>query len=201
MPRLAALDRTFRSLQPAARCAAGADTAARARRLRAAALKNAAKAPPKVVKRKKASMRRAIRLLRRAGDLCEAPPPGGAPPAPGGPAPPPPTPPGTQTVALSTVSSGVGFVPNQAIRVAAGTVRFELSNTGNLYHSIGVRLPPPPGTSQGVSSAAAPGGATRVDIALTTPGAYQIYCDVSDHAANGMVVDLTVTPLAPAPGG
>ena len=77
---LAGLDRTFRSLQPAARCAAGAATAAKARRLRAAALKNAAKAPPKVLKRKKASMRRAIRLLRQAGDLCEAPSPPPGPP-------------------------------------------------------------------------------------------------------------------------
>src|SRR5262245_32851870 len=74
---LAGLDRTFRSLQPAARCA---DTAARARRLRASALKNAAKAPPKVLKRKKATMRRAIRLLRAAGRVCAAPPPPPPPP-------------------------------------------------------------------------------------------------------------------------
>ena len=54
---LAGLDRTFRSLQPAARCAAGAATAAQGPRLRVAALKNAVKAPPKVLKRKKVSMR------------------------------------------------------------------------------------------------------------------------------------------------
>jgi hypothetical protein len=200
---LAGLDRTFRALQPAARCAAASDTATRARRLRAAALKNAAKAPPKVLKRKKATMRRAIRLLRRAGELCEAPPPApgapapGLPPAPGGPVPgPTPPAPGLQTVALSTVSSGVGpFVPSQAITVAAGTVRFVLNNTGNLPHNVGVRTPPPPPhTSFGIAPTASPGSATSIDIALATPGTYQIYCGVSGHADGGMVLPLTVTP-------
>jgi plastocyanin len=198
---LAGLDRTFRSLQPAARCAAASDTAARARRLRAAALKNAAKAPPKVLKRKKASMRRAIRLLRQAGRVCAAPPP--APPPPGAPPPgygppapgPAPAPPGTQTVALGTVSSGVGFVPNQAVTVAAGTIHFQLANTGNLPHSIGVRTaPPPPQTSLGLAQTASPGSTTSVDITLTTPGTYQIYCGVGTHAdQGGMVVPLMVT--------
>jgi len=198
---LAGLDRTFRSRLPAARCDAGADTAARARRLRAAALKNAAKAPPKVVKRKKASMRRAIRLLRQAGHLCTtAPPPGsGGSPPPYGPAPPPvptPPPPGAQTVALGTVASGTGFVPNQAVIVRAGTVRFQLTNTGDLNHSIGVRtLPPPPHTSFGLAPTASPGSATSVDIPLPTPGSYQIYCGVASHADLGnMVVPVTVTP-------
>jgi hypothetical protein len=200
---LAGLDRTFRSLQPAARCAPASETAARARRLRAAALKNAAKAPPKVVKRKKAAMRRAIRLLRRAGDLCEAPPAGGAPGSGGG-APPPygqppgpapaPPPPGAQIVALGTVSSGVGFVPNQGVTVAAGTIHFQLTNASStLTHSIGVRTVPGQ-MSLGLAGNATPGGVTSVDIALATPGTYQIYCGFGTHAAQGMVVPLIVAP-------
>ena len=76
---LAGLDARFRKLAPAGACAAGAPKARPARRLRAAALKGAAKAPPKVLRRKKASMRRAIGLMRAAGDLCEAAQGGGAP--------------------------------------------------------------------------------------------------------------------------
>ena len=193
---LAGLDRTFRSLQPAARCAAGADTAARARRLRAAALKNAAKAPPKVLKRKKASMRRAIRLLRRAGDLCAAPPPppgspapGGAPPTPGGP-----PPPGAQTISLGTApGTAKRFTPEQTFTVRAGTVRFQLANTSGETHSVGVQTLPGL-SSQGLASAASVGTSTSVDISLPTPGTYQIYCGEGTHAAQGMTLLLTVNP-------
>ena len=197
---LAGLDRTFRSLQPAARCDAGADKAATARRLRAAALKNAAKAPPKVVKRKKASMRRAIRLLRQAGDLCEAasPPPGtpapGGTPPPGTPGPgPAPVPPVTTTISLSA-SAIAPFSPSSAT-APAGAIRLQLTNvSATLDHSVGVRTPPPPPhTLLGASVPAGPGGSTSLDVTLAA-GTYQIYCGVSNHAAMGMVIPLTVTP-------
>jgi Copper binding proteins, plastocyanin/azurin family len=190
---LAGLDRTFRALQPAARCAAGADKAATARRLRAAALKNAAKAPPKVLKRKKASMRRAIRLLRQAGDLCEAasPPPGtpgtpGTPPTPTTPTPPIP---GGGTFSFT----GVDFdlTPDTLITERAGLFRLQLTvNEGS--HNIGARTDPG-GVSQGNSFTVSAGNSTSVDITLG-PGSYQIYCAVPGHAAAGMVVPLTVTP-------
>ncbi len=198
---LAGLDRTFRSLQPAARCDAGAAKAATARRLRAAALKNAAKAPPKVVKRKKASMRRAIRLLRQAGDLCEAAsPPPGAPAGraerlprvrPGrGPRRPPPV---TTTISLSA-SAIAPFTPSSAT-APAGAIRLQLTNvSATLDHSVGVRTPPPPPhTLLGASVPAGPGGSTSLDVTLAA-GTYQIYCGVGNHAAMGMVIPLTVTP-------
>lgn len=184
---LAGLDRTFRSLQPAARCAAGAATAAKARRLRAAALKNAAKAPPKVLKRKKASMRRAIRLLRRAGDLCEAPPPVGAAP---GPVPGPPAP-GTQTISLT--GTNYVFTPSTPVTAAAGVpIRLALTNgTTDTGHRIGARVLG--GSVIDESPNAAPGTSTFVDVTLPA-GSYQIFCGIGDHAALGMVVPLTVTP-------
>jgi hypothetical protein len=198
---LAGLDRTFRALQPAARCAAGADKAATARRLRAAALKNAAKAPPKVLKRKKASMRRAIRLLRQAGDLCKAasPPPGtpapGGTPPPGTPGPgPAPVPPVTTTISLSA-SAIAPFSPSSAT-APAGAIRLQLTNLSATFtHSVGVRTPPPPPHTVlgGPSVPAGPGGSTSLDVTLAA-GTYQIYCGVGTHAASGMVIPLTVTP-------
>jgi Copper binding proteins, plastocyanin/azurin family len=194
---LAGLDRTFRALQPAARCAAGADKAATARRLRAAALKNAAKAPPKVLKRKKASMRRAIRLLRQAGDLCKAasPPPGTpgtpgtptTPTTPTPPTPPSPPPPGGGTFSFTGVS--FSFSPDTPITATAGLFRLQLTVNGG-SHNIGARTNPG-GVSQGNSSTVSAGNSTSVDITLG-PGSYQIYCAVPGHAAAGMVVPLTV---------
>jgi plastocyanin len=197
-PPLAALDRTYRALLPAARCPAGSAKLARATRLRAAALKGAATAPPKALRRKRASMRRAIRLLRQAGDLCEAPPgTGGATPPPAGTPPPGPGPdppaPGTQVVALGTVSSGIGFSPATSVTVSAGTIRFQLTNTGSLTHGIGVRTPPPPLAPLGAATPVSPGNSTSVDVTLGA-GDYQIYCNYLTHAASGMVVPLTVTP-------
>jgi hypothetical protein len=201
---LAGLNATFRKLAPEARCDAADAKSARARRLRAAANKNAAKAPPKVLRRKKASMRRAIRLLRQGGALCDvAVAPGGAPAAPGAPAPgpapptpPPPTPapPGTTTISLSAAAIAP-FSPSPAT-ARAGPIRIELSNLStSLPHSVGVRTPPPPPQTVlgGPSANAAPGGSTSLDVTLAA-GTYQIYCGVGTHAASGMVIPLTVTP-------
>jgi len=197
---LAGLDRTFRALQPAARCAAGADKAATARRLRAAALKKAAKAPPKVLKRKKASMRRAIRLLRQAGDLCEAtaPPPGtpapGGTPPPGTPAPGPgpiPPAPGLQTISLT--GTNFAFSPSTPVTVSAtAPIRLALTNAAaGTDHRIGARVPGQSAIAESLN--AAPGASTYVDVTLPA-GSYQIFCGVDNHAAFGMTLPLTVTP-------
>jgi uncharacterized cupredoxin-like copper-binding protein len=201
---LAGLDRTYRALLPDARCPAGTADRNRARRLRAAALKGAAKAPPKVLRRKKASMRRAIRLLRRAGDRCDAAPPAGGgggapypavpPPAPAQPGPAAPAP-GTQVVALGTVTSGLGYSPSAAVTRVAGTIRFQVTNnSGTLSHGIGVRAaPPPPQAVLGAAPTVGPGGSSAVDIALG-PGTYEIYCNFGGHGNAGMTVPLTITP-------
>ena len=195
---LAALDARFRKLAPAGACAAGAPKARPARRLRAAALKGAAKAPPKVLRRKKASMRRAIALMRAAGGLCAAAQGGGTPapgsPAPGGvpPAPPPPPVPGTSSIALSASGSTLRFVPGDPLTAAAGPLHLVLTNNAaGFMHSIGVRSLPG-AVSVGLAPAAQPGGSTSLDVTLP-PGSYEVYCGVSDHAAQGMVLPLAVS--------
>jgi hypothetical protein len=205
---LRGLNATFRRIAPAARCDAGATKARAARRLRAKALAGVADAPPRVVNRKKASMRRAIRLLRNARDLCEeaaAAPPGGvvgpgAPSTPGSPpvtvpAPSPP-PPGSQTISLSAAGSDFEFIPSTPVTATAGVpIRLALANASGFQHTVGARTPPPPPhTELAEAPVAAPGGGTTfVDVTLAA-GAYQIFCGVGSHAEQGMVVPLTVTP-------
>ena len=76
-----------------------------------------------------------------------------------------------------------------------GAIRLQLTNvSATLDHSVGVRTPPPPPhTLLGASVPAGPGGSTSLDVTLAA-GTYQIYCGVSNHAAMGMVIPLTVTP-------
>jgi hypothetical protein len=200
---LAGLNATFRRLAPEARCDKAAAKARTARRLRAEALRNAAKAKPKVLRAKKRKLRRAIRLLRSGAKLCDqAPPPGGgspgagaAPPAPGAPPPPPPPPPqpGTQTISLSASGTTLAFSPNTPVTVSPGTIRLALANNSSLDHRIGARTSPGNVLVGQQSPVASPGNSTFVDVTLAA-GSYQIFCGVSFHAANGMVVPLTVTP-------
>jgi hypothetical protein len=207
---LAGLNRTFRRIAPSARCDAAAGKARTARGLRAAALKNAAKASPKVLRAKKKKLRRAIRLLRSAAELCEATaPPGGspgngAPPAPNpypppGPAPSPP-PPGTQTRAF-TASGVLAFNPSTAQTASASApILLQLTNnSGSVGHNIGLRTaPPPPQTVRAGPSTTVfgPNEVTSVVIPAGTlaPGTYQIFCARPGHATptTGMIVPLTV---------
>ena len=71
-PTITSLKRTFRVLLPAAACDAGAAKRAAALKLRTGALRNLAKATPRVLTRKKAAMRKGIRLLRQAKAACAA---------------------------------------------------------------------------------------------------------------------------------
>ena len=199
---LAALDRTFRGLIPSARCPEGAPTATLAKRRRAAALSGAATAPPKALKRKRASMRSAIARMRDAVALCTAaaaPPgtstnPGGVTP-PGGTTttpttPPPPTPAPVQTIALH-VASGVTFHFTETSATAtAGTIRVQMDNASSLQHFVAARTGPgQPAIAESPSST----GGTTVSVDLTLPaGSYQLYCHI--HVGSGMVIPLTVTP-------
>ncbi len=207
---LAGLNRTFRRIAPSARCDAAAGKARTARGLRAAALKNAAKASPKVLRAKKKKLRRAIKLLRSGAELCDqvAPPPGvvapgapGAPGTPGAPAvPPTPPPPGTQTLSFTASGGALRFNPSTAQTASASApIRLQLTNnSGTLDHNIGVRTaPPPPHTVLAGPSltVVGPGGVTSVDIVGTLgPGTYEIFCGVDNHAGQGMFLPLTVIP-------
>lgn len=185
---LAGLDRTFRRLLPSARCTAGAAKLRIATRLRKAALKGARKAPPKVVRRKKATMRRAIAQLRLARKLCkEAPaPPGTAgtpPPAP------PPGPPPLQTITLH-VAAGIAFVETSAT-ATSGRIRIELVNGSSLQHRVGVRAP---GQTPIAESAAVGMGGTAVIEVQLPQGSYEVLCRQNSHHLQGMVIPLTVNP-------
>jgi plastocyanin len=198
---LAGLDKTYKSLRPDAACDAAKGKRARAARIRAAALKNAKTAPPKVLKRKRAAMRRAIKLLRQAGDLCEAPPAGGTPPpgsgtpSPGptpGPTPGPgPGPPGPYVIALGTAAgTTLQYSPNTPITASAGLIRLQITNNSSLTHRIGARTGPG-GTVFDQTTDTSPGNSNSVDVTLT-PGSYEIFCGFGGHAAAGMTVSLTV---------
>jgi len=149
-------------------------------------------------------MRRAIKLLRAAGDLCEAAPPGTAPgagggppaaapgPYPAGPAPSPP-PPGATTISLT--ASNFAFSPSAPATVRVGALRLELANgTTGTEHRVGVRTLPGEVLIPPQSPVANAGESTSVDVTLAVAGTYQIFCGVGTHAQQGMVVPLTVTP-------
>jgi hypothetical protein len=196
---LAGLNRTFRRIAPSARCDAAVGKARTARRLRAAANKNAAKASPKVLRAKKKKMRRAIKLLRSGAELCDkAAPPGvvapGAPGTPGTPGtspPTPPTPPLPGTQKLSFTGVNFSFTPDTPQTAKAGLLRLELTSNGGT-HNIGARTSPGE-VSQGNSPNVSAGNSTYVDVTLLA-GSYEIFCGVPGHAGLGMAVPLTVTP-------
>ncbi len=196
---LSGLDRTFRALVPDARCAEAAPRVRAARRQRAAALRGARDATPRVLVAKKAAMRGAIARMRTAARLCDRAqePPGGAgagappavTPAPG-PAPAPaPAPPLTITL---HVAAGPTLAYTETSAVAtAGPVRIVLANGSSLSHFVAVR----PGTGQPAlaeSPLAAPGATTQIDLTLPA-GNYQIFCRNNGHDQLGMVIPLAVS--------
>jgi uncharacterized cupredoxin-like copper-binding protein len=81
------------------------------------------------------------------------------------------------------------FSPSTPQTATAGLLRLEVNVTGG-SHNIGARTDPG-GVAQGSSATVSAGSSTSVDVTLG-PGSYQIYCSVPGHAANGMVVPLTV---------
>ena len=194
---LAALDARFRKLAPAGACAAGAPKARPARRLRAAALKGAAKAPPKVLRRKKASMRRAIALMRAAGGLCAAAQGGGTPAAglarAGRCAPGPAAAPGPGHIVdrAQRIGLDAALRPRRSAdrgrRTAAAAIT---NNAAGFMHSIGVRS----SAGSGVRRARAGGATGEPHLTRRHPpaGSYEVYCGVSDHAAQGMHIPLAV---------
>jgi hypothetical protein len=202
-PSVASLKAQIRRLLPATRCDAGRAKRARALKLRKAALRNIGKAPPRVLRRKKASLRRAVALLRQARAACAATPPVGgaggpappgtpAPPAPPGPGPgPAPPTPGTTVITLHVVGNTLRFVEPSAT-APAGSIRLELVNGSNFNHFVAVRTAPMQPTI-GESPLSSPGQTVSVTVTLA-PGTYQVFCRNNDHDVIGpMVMPLTVT--------
>jgi hypothetical protein len=197
-PTITSLKRTFRVLLPATACDAGAAKRAAALKLRTGALRNVATAAPKVLKRKKAAMRKGIRLLRQAKAACaaQAAPPGGgtttAPVTPTPPVTPVPTPPvpGTTVITLHVAAGNTTRYTETSAAAPAGAVHVDLVNASNLRHFVAVRTGPGQPVL-GRSALSPPGGPTALDITLPA-GAYQIFCDNNDHDQLGMVIPFTV---------
>jgi Cupredoxin-like domain len=68
----------------------------------------------------------------------------------------------------------------------AGEVRLHAVNNGGAPHDVGLRGGP-------MSNEMRPGLQTTVDLGTLAPGTYELYCNVEDHEARGMVAKLVIT--------
>ena len=71
------------------------------------------------------------------------------------------------------------------LEVAAGDVELEAVNVGVQPHNVGIRRGP-------ISTNLAAGDSTRLDLGTLSPGDYELYCDIPQHVALGMVATLHV---------
>jgi hypothetical protein len=196
---LAGLDRTFRALLPKAGCAEVAARVATAERRRAAALRGARTAKPRVLRAKRAAMKGAVATVRAAAATCAATPPAGGPPGPGGMPPPgtttggtPPTPPPAQVITLHVAAGTTFHYTETSATATAGTFRIELHNASDLNHFAGVRAGDGQPTIAESPLSDPRGGVVSVDVTLPA-GTYQIFCRNNGHDQLGMKIPLTVT--------
>ena len=77
-----------------------------------------------------------------------------------------------------------------SLAVAAGDVNFAVANGGGITHNVGVRGGP-------ITADLAPGQAGKLEVLDLAPGTYELYCDIGDHEARGMVATLQVVAAAP----
>lgn len=75
------------------------------------------------------------------------------------------------------------------LQVEAGDIELEAVNVGVQPHNVGIRGGP-------ITTNIEAGGSSRIDLGELSPGDYELYCDIGDHVARGMVATLHVT--APA---
>jgi manganese oxidase len=73
------------------------------------------------------------------------------------------------------------------LEVPAGDVVLEAVNVGVQPHNVGIRRGP-------ITTNIAAGKSARLDLGVLSPGTYELYCDIVDHVAQGMVATLVVTP-------
>jgi manganese oxidase len=78
------------------------------------------------------------------------------------------------------------YVIQGDLTAPAGNVRLQAVNQGGIVHNVGIRRGPISGDMQ-------PGGTFTIGLGNLAPGTYQLYCDITDHVAQGMVADLVVT--------
>ena len=73
--------------------------------------------------------------------------------------------------------------------VKPGEVTFEVSNDGQVTHSLEVEGPS--GESQ-LDSDLQPGDSGELSVDLSQPGTYEFYCPIDDHKEMGMEGEITV---------
>lgn len=78
------------------------------------------------------------------------------------------------------------YVIEGDLTAPAGNVRLQAVNQGGIVHNVGIR-------GVGISGDMQPGRSFTLDAGALAPGTYQLYCDIPDHVAKGMVADLTIT--------
>jgi hypothetical protein len=74
----------------------------------------------------------------------------------------------------------------------AGEVRLHAINNGGAPHDVGLRGGP-------MSNEMRTGLQTTVDLGTLAPGTYELYCNVEDHEARGMVAQLVITAPTSTP--
>ena len=83
------------------------------------------------------------------------------------------------------------------LTVPAGEIVFEARNVGVEPHDVGIRGDGMPNGMPKITTTLFAGQRTRMTVGELQPGRYQLFCDIGDHVARGMVATLTVTEPSP----
>jgi plastocyanin len=78
-----------------------------------------------------------------------------------------------------------------------GTVKFRLTNDGEVGHALEVEGP----NGEAETEQIPPGQSATVDVDLSKPGKYEMYCPVGNHKAMGMTGEITVAGGSGSSGG
>jgi hypothetical protein len=78
------------------------------------------------------------------------------------------------------------YVIEGDLTAPAGNVRLQAINQGGIVHNVGIR-------GVAISGDMQPGRSFTLDVGSLAAGTYQLYCDIPEHVAKGMVADLVVT--------
>src|SRR3954451_8412232 len=78
------------------------------------------------------------------------------------------------------------YVIQGDLTAPAGNIRLQAINQGGIVHNLGIRGGPISGDMQ-------PGKGFALDVGSLAAGTYQLYCDIPDHVAKGMVANLVIT--------
>jgi uncharacterized cupredoxin-like copper-binding protein len=74
-------------------------------------------------------------------------------------------------------------------KVEAGTVSFDVSNDGQVTHTLEVEGP---GEEAELEPELAPGDSGTLEVDLSKPGTYEWYCPIGNHRELGMEGEITV---------